>query len=76
MYERTIEVSVSQPEPELTFIQKLDIRELEDQQSMGGINADEYEKRKCKILDGRTATEKMITDRFQSPTKRCSNCHI
>jgi hypothetical protein len=52
MYESTIEVSVSQPEHELTFIQKLDLRELEDQKSMGGINADEYEKRKSKILDG------------------------
>jgi hypothetical protein len=52
MYESTIEVSVSQPEPELTFIQKLELRELEDQKSMGGINADEYVKRKSKILDG------------------------
>jgi hypothetical protein len=52
MYESTIEVSVCQPEPELTFIQKLDLRELEDQKSMGGINADEYEKMKSKILDG------------------------
>eukprot|EP00979_Chaetoceros_neogracilis_P011466 scaffold2835_cov280-Chaetoceros_neogracile.AAC.8 len=49
MYESTIEVSVSQPEPELTFIQKLDLRELEDQKSTGGINADEYERRKSKI---------------------------
>jgi len=52
MYESTIEVSISQPEPELTFIQKLHLRELNDQKSMGGINADEYEKRKSKILDG------------------------
>jgi hypothetical protein len=52
MYESTIEVSISQPEPELTFIQKLHLRELNDQKSMEGINADEYEKRKSKILDG------------------------
>jgi len=52
MYESTIEVSISQPEPELTFIQKLDLRELNDRKSMGGINADEYEKSKSKILDG------------------------
>ena len=52
MYENTFEVSVSQPEPELTFIQKLDLRELNDQKAMGGIHADEYEKRKSKILDG------------------------
>jgi hypothetical protein len=53
MYQNTIEVSISQPEPELTFVQNLDLRELEDQKAMaGGISADEYEKRKSKILDG------------------------
>jgi hypothetical protein len=35
------------PSLRLTFIQKLDLRELEK-----GIHADEYEKRKNKILNG------------------------
>eukprot|EP00979_Chaetoceros_neogracilis_P011465 scaffold2835_cov280-Chaetoceros_neogracile.AAC.7 len=45
MYESTIEVSISQPEPELTFIQKLDLRELEDQKSMGGASMQTNTKR-------------------------------
>jgi hypothetical protein len=35
------------PSLRLNFIQKLDLREFEE-----GIHADEYEKRKNKILDG------------------------
>lgn len=52
IYESTIEVSIPQPKPELSFMQKLDLRELWDQKSMGVVNEDEYEKRKSKILDG------------------------
>ena len=48
--ENAVEVAIPEPEPELNFIQKLDLRELEDQKSMGMINVDNYEKRKNKIL--------------------------
>ena len=50
--EGTVEVAIPVPEPELTFVQKLDLRELEDQKQMGLINQDAYDKKKSEILYG------------------------
>jgi len=50
--EAAVEVAIPVPEPELTFVQKLDLRELEDQKQMGFINQDAYEKKKSNILHG------------------------
>ena len=53
MQESYIEVGVKkEPEPELSFVQKLDLRELEDQRSMGAISEAEYKQKKDKILHG------------------------
>jgi hypothetical protein len=50
--EGTVEVAIPVPAPELTFVQKLDLRELEDQKQMGLINQDAYDKKKSEILYG------------------------
>jgi hypothetical protein len=56
----------------------LDLRELEDQKSMGGINADEYEKRKSKILDGVLPPAVPVYEFEAAPTTKptafCVNC--
>jgi len=57
----------------LTFIQKLDLRELEE-----GIHADEYEMKKSKILDG-VLPSAVPVYAFEAapttmPTAFCVNC--
>jgi len=54
MEESGIEVSVKEPEPELSFVQKLDLRELEDQRSMDTISEEKYKQKKneiCTVFD-------------------------
>jgi len=47
-----VEVSITNdPEPELSFMQRLDIRELNDQKSMGFISEEQYREREYEILN-------------------------
>ena len=50
MEESGIEVSVKEPEPELSFVQKLNLRELEDQRSTGAISEEKYKQKKNECL--------------------------
>lgn len=47
-----VRTAMHQPELPLTFLQHIDLRELEDQIVMGHIDDDDYEERKNGILFG------------------------